>query len=443
MQQSASDKRLNAISGEFRREAMEQAYRRAQIKRELWQLRMIWGTAVASFVLFAPLEYWLSGGVGSAWSAPRALIIAIGCCTLALTWLSPQARCRDYYTSLALLLAMLAYAWLLSQRHGVQLTAGALPLLVVGSYCFSPGRFVLLAGSGVLGSVLAALLVCQLTSAGRVHWLEFSFLLPANLLAALALGQVNRARRVTYLQGQQLRREVARRRGAQRALQVLHQRNLSLLHNTLPAVVANRLAADPTRKLAQHHPQATVLFADIVGFSELCRRLSASQLVNLLNRLFSECDELALRYGVEKIKTIGDAYLAVAGVNQGREGCSDQALKFAIAQQQASASLGRQLGLVLRLRCGVHTGPVVAGVIGGQRFAFDIWGETVNIASRLQAAAEPGEILVSAAARRHCGAALRFGPSLRLALRGCGEISACKLRRPLSVPQLPGNHGGD
>jgi class 3 adenylate cyclase len=187
----------------------------------------------------------------------------------------------------------------------------------------------------------------------------------------------------------------------------------------------------------------TLVFADIVGFSTLARKLSPAQLLELLDTLFSSFDALAERHGVEKIKTIGDAYFAVAGLRDRGEASASRAAAMSLALRRDAAITGRRCGLPLQLRIGLHTGPVVAGVLGRTRYAFDVWGDAVNVASRLQGAAPVGAILVSEATRRHCPPSFRFGPAHTIPLRGCGPVVACRLHGRLPVRESLDDLGGD
>jgi class 3 adenylate cyclase len=175
-----------------------------------------------------------------------------------------------------------------------------------------------------------------------------------------------------------------------------HARSEELLHNILPVPIAERLKrAEET--IADHFEETTILFSDIVGFTELSANVTAEELVGLLNRIFSELDVLADRYGLEKIKTIGDAYMVAAGLPEPREDHAEAVAGFALDMVDALDRLCGELGVALTMRIGIHTGPVVAGVIGKRKFSYDMWGDSVNTASRMESHGEPGRIHVSRA----------------------------------------------
>ncbi len=177
-------------------------------------------------------------------------------------------------------------------------------------------------------------------------------------------------------------------------LQRERQRSDSLLLNIMPEIIADRLKADPGSTIAEQHDHATVLFADLTGFTPLASQLGPQNTVQLLDELFSAFDVEAERIGVEKVKTIGDAYMAVAGAPIGRNDHAEAIAELALAVQAAAAKVSAATGHSLHTRIGIATGPVMAGVIGRAKFAYDVWGETVNRAARLEAYSVPGTILI-------------------------------------------------
>jgi adenylate cyclase len=192
-----------------------------------------------------------------------------------------------------------------------------------------------------------------------------------------------------------------------------------LLYNVLPQEVAARLKAGEA--VADAFSDVTVVFVDLVGFSELAKRLSPGHLVKLLNAFFSAADRCAETHGLEKVKTIGDAYLAVVGGMASRDRDSRAALCFARDLVTELGALSRESGIDLKVRIGVHTGPVVGGVIGSSRLAYDYWGDTMNIASRLQAVAPANGLAVSEATYYQTRTVQRYDPPQPAMLKGIGE----------------------
>jgi adenylate cyclase len=171
-----------------------------------------------------------------------------------------------------------------------------------------------------------------------------------------------------------------------------------LLTNAIPRSIAARLKRGE-RRIAEFYPEATVLFADIEGFTPWAQRTSPDRVVELLDGLFTRFDELAASHGLEKIKTIGDAYMAVAGAPEPHPNPAVATVAFARAVIEAVADVGDEAGVHLDVRIGIASGPVVAGVIGRQRLLFDLWGDTVNLAARMESHGLPGRIQVSEATR--------------------------------------------
>jgi len=171
----------------------------------------------------------------------------------------------------------------------------------------------------------------------------------------------------------------------------------SLLRNILPLEIARRLQNGESN-IADYFEEATVVLADVVGFGKITARMKAYEIVACLNRLFSEFDRVADDHGVEKIKTVGDSYLAVAGVPTPRRDHVRAGARFATDIAAAADRLSLSLPVPFAVRIGVHSGPLMAGVIGIRKFGYDVWGDTVNVAARLEAASGPNRVLISSAA---------------------------------------------
>jgi adenylate cyclase len=176
----------------------------------------------------------------------------------------------------------------------------------------------------------------------------------------------------------------------------------NLLRNILPAEVVTRLRNGESN-IADHFDDATVIFADVVGFGKITARMKAYEIVACLNQLFSEFDKLAEDAGIEKIKTIGDNYMAVAGVPTPRSNHVRMAAKFALDMVAVTGRLRARLPAPFTIRVGLHSGAMMAGVIGTRKFAYDVWGDTVNIAARMEAASQPSRVLASAATVKALG----------------------------------------
>ncbi|MBI9098260.1 MAG: adenylate/guanylate cyclase domain-containing protein [Spirochaetaceae bacterium] len=173
-----------------------------------------------------------------------------------------------------------------------------------------------------------------------------------------------------------------------------HKKAQLLLSNIFPDSIAERLKNGESL-IADRYIESTILFCDLVGFTHFSRHHSPEEMVSVLDELISSFDILSESYGLEKIKTIGDAYLVVCGLPEKREDHAVAIATMALAMIRVVEEFNSRMELDLKVRIGIHSGPVIGGVIGKKKFTFDIWGDTVNIASRLESHGIPGEIQVS------------------------------------------------
>jgi adenylate cyclase len=210
-----------------------------------------------------------------------------------------------------------------------------------------------------------------------------------------------------------------------RDLEVERARSQRLLLNVLPQRIIDRLAAGETL-IADRHDDATVLFSDFVGFTGIASTLAPSDLVDELNDLFRAFDAICDATGVEKIKTVGDAYLAVGGLSvpgvDGSAAIAEAALQMVEAVRARPARKADW-----QIRIGIHAGPIVAGVVGVSKFAYDVWGDTVNVASRLESTSEPGRIQASAGLADRLAGRFVFEPRGAIDLKGKGSSETCFL----------------
>jgi adenylate cyclase len=201
-----------------------------------------------------------------------------------------------------------------------------------------------------------------------------------------------------------------------------------LLLNILPQSIAERLKRGETM-IADHFESATVLFADLVGFTPLSRTMPPLALVELLNDIFTRFDKLAAGLGLEKIKTIGDAYMVVAGVPVPRADHARAAAALALQMHDALKDLNAARGLELHLRAGLHSGPLAAGIIGRDKFAYDLWGDTVNTASRMESSATLDTTQLSVATAELVRGAFLLESRGRVSIKGLGEMETFLLRQ--------------
>ncbi|UZQ55431.1 PAS domain S-box protein [Trichothermofontia sichuanensis B231] len=227
------------------------------------------------------------------------------------------------------------------------------------------------------------------------------------------------AGKICYYEGSV--QEITDRRQMEADLREQRQLAERLLLNVLPPAIARRLKQGQTT-IAESFTTATVLFADIVDFTALASTTPPEAVVNLLNGIFSTFDQLVDHYRLEKIKTIGDAYMVVGGVPNPQVDQIDAAANLALDMLTAIRQFRTPAGLPLTLRIGIHTGPVVAGVIGTRRFSYDLWGDTVNIASRMESQGKAGCIQVTEVVYQALAAHYELQPRGNLHIKGKGMM---------------------
>ncbi len=216
--------------------------------------------------------------------------------------------------------------------------------------------------------------------------------------------------------------DITERKSIQEALKFQQQETERVLLNILPLPILKQLKCHQV-PIADHFQGVTVLFADIVGFTEFCNRKTPGQLVSVLNIIFSKFDQLAQDYGLEKIKTIGDAYMVVGGLPLPRTDHAVAVAQMALSIQAEMVNINAQIGEEFKLRIGINTGPVVAGVIGLSKFIYDLWGDTVNIASRMETTGIPGKIQVTPDTYEQLKEQFILKMRGRIPIKGKGEMN--------------------
>lgn len=281
-------------------------------------------------------------------------------------------------------------------------------LVIVAIYVLLPFDFV----SGIAAGIgCSALYLAIIGFAHPMHSLPFLtlsfFMAIGNAIGAASLYHIERLRRLDFAN----LREIDAQRGRYR----------NLLVRILPQSIADRLQRGESN-LADRFDEATVLFADLVGFTSTSAHHAPEHVVAFLNRIFASFDILVEKYGVEKIKTIGDAYMVASGVPATRPDHASAVANLALDMLTAAQSIQPLDGQV-QLRIGISSGPVVAGVIGDKRFGYDLWGDTVNVASRMEAFGVPGRIQVSEQAFRRLEDRYDLAPRGEIEIKGLGPMA--------------------
>lgn len=225
---------------------------------------------------------------------------------------------------------------------------------------------------------------------------------------------------------------------AEDRLTIEFDRAEGLLRNILPDPIATRLK-DGEKVIADEHGDVSVIFADIVDFTAASSKLSPTELVETLNMVFSEFDRLAQKHHVEKIKTIGDSYMVVVGAPDERRNHAEVAVDMALDMMAAAKTVSSRTHFPIEMRVGVNSGPVVAGVIGTSKFAYDLWGDAVNVASRMEAHSHPGMVLITETTRQKLSSRFDVRSDGKREVKGKGQMEVYSVNGSQVRNQLPGN----
>jgi class 3 adenylate cyclase len=353
-----------------------------------------------------------------------AVMLAVAV-TAAITFGPPQGKSPDAFAySLGPLLGALA---LLRRRWPLAvLLASAAAVYVYNQFDY-PGLFsavplsVALATAWAAGRRAWALLIVVWFGVTPIIYLSLSDI-PSPVKAQLLDGVISDLALMIVVT--RLGEAVRTRRALDQAHALLlaeQERSEGLLLNVLPAPIAARLKQGE-QVIADDFPEVTVLFADLVDFTRRSRDTTPERVVQVLDDLFSALDALAERYGLEKIKTIGDAYMVVGGLPQARSDHARAVADMALAVRQEVPRHRDPEGQPLAVRIGIDSGPVVAGVIGRRKFSYDLWGDTVNVASRMESTRVPGCIQVTDRTYRRLRDGYRFERRGPVQVKGRGEL---------------------
>lgn len=376
----------------------------AMVNRNLVMTRLACGLGAVSMLAYALWDLALDPAELDRTLPIRLAVAVVFALAAAATWSGRFVALFHLWISGSLLLCVAGYtAIMLLLADGFLYGVGGLMLALIILPAVVPTARAML--PSLAGMVLLPNLAMALAGTGHRTILNFdAFIGPAVVMAFVVATVLERSRRRAFRLAEELEAETAKTE--------------ALLSSILPASVVRRLKSGQ-RRIADQRREASIVFADIVGFTGMTVRLTPDALVELLNETFSRLDLLLRDCGLDKVKTIGDAYMAGAGLTGPLEDGALRAARFAVEARALLA--GAEAPLALRF--GIATGPVICGVIGAERPHFDAWGGTVNLASRLEATAPPGAIQVDEATARRIAGAYRLAPRGPVELKGVGTVT--------------------
>ncbi|MBL4628514.1 MAG: adenylate/guanylate cyclase domain-containing protein [Roseicyclus sp.] len=343
---------------------------------------------------------------------PAAVVVSLF--SLFLFW--PKIAARNefaamFYGAGVAVTVQTSLVLLLGPDSGLHLFLLSIPVISV--ICFGTERVWLLLGLATICAAIMAFAEISLSGPAAFIQVDDSFLRLLQISAfVLVTGFVTLGVYVGFLHADI----------AERSLEAEYARSEELLYSLLPREIAGRLKADPNKTIADSLSNVAIIFADIANFTPMSAKLDPKEVVTLLNNVFTEFDNLADRHQLEKIKTIGDAYMVAAGMPNECVDPAHRAAEMALDMLDVTLASSTVVPEGFEIRIGLHVGPVVAGVIGNRKLFYDVWGETVNIASRMESHGAPGRVLVTGATRAQLGDGFAFERRGEIEVKGIGLV---------------------
>jgi class 3 adenylate cyclase len=407
---------LGRLRLRFRDPILESAFRADQFRLHLGNIR---------FAFLAGIALWVSWGLLlrpyiEVLSEQRldlvmrwGVFVPVLIVGLALTFTPFFGRIWEWVSVIIATATMLAWVYYSSNILTLPTEFGYVGIILITAFTYTllRLRFVLVLAITLIG--IGAYLPYAFTARyiqPATEAVATLYLASFGFLGALAAYRMERFTRTLFLRERQLGQE--------------RERSDGLLLNILPRVIVDQLKASSGRRIAEAFDEVTVIFVDAVGSTQQAARSSPAAFAHALDELFSRFDEIAARHGLEKIKTIGDAYMAVAGAPVPMADHAGAAVAMALDVLREAGRVRWPSGEPIVVHGGVASGPAVAGVIGRRKFAYDLWGDTVNLASRLEETGEPGRVLVSESTAARVADRYGFAPSRILDLKGKGPTAA-------------------
>jgi adenylate cyclase len=424
---------MDPVTLRFRNTEVESAFRASYFRNNLGNIRFaflsgaflyaLWGVVLYPHILaLADKRFDLTMRYGV---FIPVLLIAFG-----LTFMRSFERIWEWVAVSVAILTVLVWVYYVAQVLTMPAEYGYVGLILITAFTYTLLRLrfvwvVLITAVGIaayLPYVVSAVHIFGVTTV-----LATLFITTFGALGGVVAYRTERSSRLLFIRERQLNRE--------------RERSERLLLNVLPRVIIDRLKAGTNGgHVAEALDEVSVLFADAVNSTEEAAKSSPEGFAETLDQLFRRFDDVADRYGLEKIKTIGDAYMAVAGAPVPMANHAQAAADMALDVLDEAGRVRWPSGDPIEVRVGVATGPAVAGVIGQRKFAYDLWGDTVNLASRLEAYGEPGRILASESVAQRLGDRYEFGPARVVELKGKGPTPVHYLigrRSPVPAPRTP------
>ena len=404
---------------------LEREYRKHHAERSVKPLR--WGLTIIFLLLLGAALPWLGDPAMRRLNTFVCLAVLAPAVLLIIAATRSSKFPRYAQALMAFLALFITLGFLIVQHVGPEefyVRQSVIPTIFVvfGVFTIARLRF--------WNAVFTAAVICILSLvwiyevrplSGEILGEKTVYLCFAYVLGLAAAYPTDRALRRDFLLSQMLRVE--------------KDKSQTLLHNVLPAAVAKKLE-DRWGVIADKHENVTVLFADVVNFTPLAAQYPPDEVVGYLNGLFSEFDQLVTRHSLEKIKTIGDAYMVAGGLPEPKEDHAAAMAELALEMQDVMARTPAPGGAPMQLRIGIHTGPLVAGVIGTRRLMYDLWGDTVNTASRMESHGHGGQIQVTEDVVDALKDRYEFEPRGIVPVKGKGNLKTYWLlgRKPKAVP---------
>jgi class 3 adenylate cyclase len=408
---------LNPLTLRFRDPLLESAFRADYFRHNLWNLRLAFLGGILLWVLFGLLlrDHLLAVADKRLDLLARyTVFIPLLLVGFGLSFTKAFERIWEWVISGIVIATILVWVYYSSQVLTIPADYGYVGLILITAFTYTLVRLrfvlvLLIMAIGIAAYLPYALSAEYIVAVRKV--LASLYLVTFGMLGGVAAYRLERFTRLLFLRERELDRE--------------RERSDGLLLNVLPQAIVDRLKVQQDgARIADALDEVSVVFADAVGSTEQAARCSAEEFADTLDQLFRRFDDITERYGLEKVKTVGDAYMAVAGAPVPLRDHVAAAADMALDMLAEAGEVRWPSGDRMVIRVGMATGPAVAGVIGQRKFAYDLWGDTVNLASRLEANGEPGRALVSESVAERLADRYEFGPPRMIDLKGKGPTPA-------------------